>query len=115
MCLKCYFRLKKEDIRNILVRARSEILTFFLISSPVIINPFIGIVGTANVDVRFGIEGWLLFRVIGLLMLESVGAGRDGFTCVGVEILWGCKILKRHRVECKTMLNITMPFLFQFL
>ena len=73
-------------------KVRNVTLTFFLISSPVIINPFIGIVGIAKVEVRFGTDGLLLFRVIGLLMLERVGAGREGLDCVSVDILCGCKI-----------------------
>ena len=68
---------------------KNDYFTFFFMSSPVIINPFIGIVGTAGAEARFGVETLLLFLVIGLLTLDKVGTGREGIGGAGAEALCG--------------------------
>ena len=68
---------------------RNDYFTFFFMSSPVIINPFIGIVGTAGAEARFGVETLLLFLVIGLLTLDKVGTGREGIGGAGADALCG--------------------------
>ena len=62
---------------------------FFLISSPFTMKPFIGIVGMANAGVRFGVETLLLFLVIGLLIFERVGTGREGLGGAGADVFNG--------------------------
>ena len=69
--------------------SRNHYFTFFFMSSPVIINPFIGIVGTAGAEPRFGVETLLVFLVIGLLTLDKVGTGREGIGGAGADALCG--------------------------